>query len=152
MNTAPASKGPGNQGPTNKFPTNPSQLFGPQLNLPVVIMLILGALALATLFAREQAAAPAAISYDDFVRQVKAGNVASVEIMGNTLVGEFHAVPAAEKSSDAPRGKAFRTELSAYLGEGLNQLLLDHSVRTTVRQPSDGTGFLLGLYMLVPLL
>ena len=157
MTTAPAPKSPDNKGPDNKGTNNkgnesPFSIFGPPLNMPVIIMLILGALALATMFARDQATAPATVSYDEFVRQVKAGNVASVEILGNSLVGEFRAAPAAENASTTPRGKAFRTELSAYLGEGLNQLLLDHSVRTTVRQPSDGTGFLLGLYMLVPLL
>jgi len=147
MNTAPAPKGSG-----NKSPLDPSSLFGQPLNMPVIIMLILGALALATIFAREQATAPATISYDEFVRQVTAGNIASVEISGNSLIGEFRAPPAAEAAAGPVRGKAFRTELSAYLGDGLNKLLLEHSVRTTVRQPSDGTGFLLGLYMLVPLL
>jgi hypothetical protein len=36
MNTAPAPKGPANKGPAN-----PSSLFGPPLNMPVIIMLIL---------------------------------------------------------------------------------------------------------------
>ncbi|MFM1997851.1 MAG: hypothetical protein RLZZ111_2238 [Planctomycetota bacterium] len=142
MNTAPAPK----------RPSTPPTLFGQPVNMPAIIMLALGALALAVLFARDQATAPAAISYDEFVRQVKAGNVASVEIMGNTLVGEFRSVPATDRTSAIGQSKAFRLELSGYLGEGLSTLLLDHSVRTTVRQPSDGTGFLLGLYMLVPLL
>ncbi|NCY03510.1 MAG: hypothetical protein EBX36_11540 [Planctomycetia bacterium] len=147
MNTAQAPKGPG-----NKRPFEPSSLFGQPLNMPVAIMLILGALALVTLFAREQATAPATISYDEFVRQVTAGNVASVDISGNTLVGEFRGPAAGESAAGSGRGKSFRTELSAYLGTDLDKLLLEHSVRTNVRQPSDGTGFLLGLYMLVPLL
>jgi len=43
-------------------------------------------------------------------------------------------------------------ELSDYVTEGLPALLLDNQVRTEVRQPTDGTGVLLGLYLLVPLL
>ena len=135
MNTAPAPKGP----------TNP-------LSMPVIVMLILAALAVVTLVARDQAAAPATISYDEFIRQVKDGNVASVELMGNTLVGEFLAAPAATGVTATGQPKSFRLELSSYFGDGLDKLLLDHSVRTTVRQPTDGTGFLLGLYLLVPLL
>jgi cell division protease FtsH len=102
--------------------------------------------------AREQTTLPAAISYDEFVRQVQAGNVSAVEIVGNTLRGEFRTMPTADRAPAIGAGKTFQLELSSYLGEGLDKLLLDHSVKTTVRQPSDGTGFLLGLYMLVPLL
>jgi cell division protease FtsH len=142
MDTVPPPKGP------SKF--NP--MLGRPLGMPVIVMLILAGLALVTMFAREQATLPAAISYDEFVRQVQAGNVSAVEIVGNALQGEFRAAPAAERMGGTAGAKAFRLELSSYLGEGLDKLLLDHSVKTTVRQPSDGTGFLLGLYMLVPLL
>ncbi|MFY8222928.1 MAG: ATP-dependent zinc metalloprotease FtsH [Pirellulales bacterium] len=142
MDTVPPPKGP------SKF--NP--MAGRPFGMPVIVMLILAGLALVTMFAREQAGLPAAISYDEFVRQVQAGNVSAVEIVGNSLQGEFRAAPAAERMGGTSGAKAFRLELSSYLGEGLDKLLLDHSVKTTVRQPSDGTGFLLGLYMLVPLL
>jgi cell division protease FtsH len=127
-------------------------MLGRPLGMPFVIMLILGALALVTIVAREQTTLPAAISYDEFVRQVQAGNVSAVEIVGNTLRGEFRTMPTADRAPAIGAGKTFQLELSSYLGEGLDKLLLDHSVKTTVRQPSDGTGFLLGLYMLVPLL
>jgi len=142
MDTVPPPKGP------SRF--NP--MLGRPLGMPVIVMLILAGLALVTMFAREQATLPAAISYDEFVRQVQAGNVSAVEISGNALQGEFRAAPAAERVGGTAGAKVFRLELSSYLGEGLDKLLLDHSVKTTVRQPSDGTGFLLGLYMLVPLL
>jgi len=142
MDTVPPPKGP------SPF----SQKFGRPLGMPAIVMLVLAALALVTMFAREQATLPATISYDEFVRQVQAGNVSAVEISGNALQGEFRAAPPAERIGGATNAKVFRLELSSYLGEGLDKLLLDHSVKTTVRQPSDGTGFLLGLYMLVPLL
>jgi len=138
--------------PPSKGSPNLNSMFGRPLGMPVVIMLILGALALVTIVAREQSTLPAAISYDEFVRQVQAGNVSAVEIVGNTLRGEFRTMPTADRAPAIGAGKTFQLELSSYLGEGLDKLLLDHSVKTTVRQPSDGTGFLLGLYMLVPLL
>jgi len=137
--------------PPPKGPTNFKSMLGRPLGTPVIVMLILASLALVTMLAREQAGLPTTISYDEFVRQVKAGNVSSVEISGNALQGEFRAAPPADRVPIGS-GKSFRLELSNYLGEGLDTLLLDHSVKTTVRQPSDGTGFLLGLYMLVPLL
>jgi len=138
--------------PPPKGPPNLNSMLGKPLGMPFIIMLILGALALVTIVAREQASLPASISYDEFVRQVQSGNVAAVEIVGNTLRGEFRTPPAADRGQEIGVGKTFQLELSSYLGDGLNKLLLEHSVKTTVRQPSDGTGFLLGLYMLVPLL
>jgi cell division protease FtsH len=138
--------------PPPKGPANSNPLFGRPLGMPVVIMLILAALAVVTIIAREQSALPASISYDEFVRQVQAGNVSSVEISGNSLHGEFRSGAPAERMPGGVAAKNFHLELSSYLGEGLDKLLLDHSVKTTVRQPTDGTGFLLGLYMLVPLL
>ena len=144
MDTTPSPKGPANSNP----------MLGRPLGMPVIIMLILAALAFVTIALREQASLPAPISYDEFVRQVTADNVSSVEISGNSLHGEFKTTPktagGGADASTPPR--TFHLELSNYLGEGLNTLLLDHGVRTTVRQPTDGTGFLLGLYMLVPLL
>ena len=142
METAPPQKGP----------TNTNPMMGRPLGMPVIIMLILGSLAIGTIVLREQAGLPSPISYDEFVRQVKAGNVSSVEITGNTLHGEFRAVPTTEGTPAVETPKTFHLELSNYLGDGLDALLLDHSVRTTARQPTDGTGFLLGLYLLVPLL
>ena len=53
--------------------------------MPVIVMLILAGLALVTMFAREQASLPAAISYDEFVRQVQAGNVSAVASLPITV-------------------------------------------------------------------
>ncbi len=138
--------------PPPKGPTDFKTLLGRPPGMPVIIMVILGLLALFTMVAREQAGLPAPISYDEFVRQVQAGNVSAVEIVGNSVRGEFRTVPSADRVPGIGESKSFQLEMSSYLGEGLNKLLLDHSVKTNVRQPSDGTGFLLGLYMLVPLL
>ena len=137
--------------PPSGSSNTPRSAAGRPFGGPVIVMLVLAGIAIVTMLAREQAALPGMISYDEFVREVKAGNVSSVEISGNSLTGEFREPLPAGKGRTAG-GKAFRLELSSYLSEGLNSLLLDHDVRTTVRQPTDGTGFLLTLYLLVPLL
>ena len=138
--------------PPQKGSANSHQPYGRPFGLPVIIMLVLGGLAIVTIVAREQAASPITISYDEFIRQVKAENISNVELMGNTLRGEFRVTPGSGREPGSTDSKKFSLELSSYLGDGLDALLLEHKVRTSVKQPTDGTGFLLGLYMLVPLL
>ena len=141
--SGPPSPGPGGR------PTGPG---GRPLGLPAAIMLGLAVLALLSVLVREPAGAGRGVTWDEFVAQVKAGNVTEVSISGNSLDGKFKTAPGGtgEVGGAGPRG--FHIELSPYLGEGLDDLLLEHGVRTSVRQPTDGTGLLLGLYMLVPLL
>jgi cell division protease FtsH len=157
MDTSPRDNGsdsnaPGQGGGSdNGFPkSNPGG--GRPLGLPAIIMLALAALALVTIVIREQAGSVTPVSWDEFVREVKGGNVAEVRISGNSLDGQFKAplAGAGEVGGGTPR--TFHIEISPYLGEGLSEMLLEHDVKTTVRQPTDGTGLLLGLYMLVPLL
>ncbi|MFM7250353.1 MAG: ATP-dependent zinc metalloprotease FtsH [Planctomycetaceae bacterium] len=120
--------------------------------MPAVILLVLAAVALVTIVLRERAGMNAPVTWDEFVRQVKGGNVAEVRITGNAIDGRFTAPVGDGGDAIGGGGRTFHIELSPYLGEGLNELLLEHGVKTTVRQPGDGTGLLLGLYMLVPLL
>ncbi len=115
-------------------------------------MMILAALAVVTLLAREQVRAPSTISYDEFVAQVEADNVAEVEITANTLVGEFREPTSIMPAAGSEPMKNFRVELSDYVTEGLPEMLLARKIRVEVKQPTDGTGVLLGLYLLVPLL
>ena len=130
--------------PRPKGSPSPRQMLGKPLGMPALIMMLLAGLALVTVLVSEQASLPVAVSYDEFVREVNAGHVAAVEISGNVLSGEY-------KDAGGPVGgrpRTFRTELSSYLGRSLDELLLTHGVKTVVRQPTDGTGFLIGLYML----
>ena len=115
-------------------------------------MMILAVLAVVTLVAREQTQAPSTISYDEFVAQVDADNVAAVEITANTLLGEFREPTAVMPAAGSEKLTTFRVELSDYVAEGLPAMLLDRKIRVEVKQPTDGTGVLLGLYLLVPLL
>ncbi|MFM9011824.1 MAG: ATP-dependent metallopeptidase FtsH/Yme1/Tma family protein, partial [Planctomycetota bacterium] len=121
--------------------------------MPMVILLILGAVALATLLTGNATASRDAISYDEFVRQVKADNVARVVLAGDHLDGEFvKELPAGETPGRKPQ-KTFSLDLNPYLREGFDRLMQEHDeIKKLTRTPADGTGLLMGLYMLVPLL
>ncbi|MDA0255974.1 MAG: ATP-dependent zinc metalloprotease FtsH [Planctomycetota bacterium] len=147
MSTAPPS--PQNQpGKSGKPP-----VLGKPLGLPMVVLLILAAVALATFITGNATGSATKISYSDFVAQVRAANVAEVVISGDQVDGRFIAELPADEKIGRPATKVFRLTLTPYLREGFDRLMQDHSeIRTEVVAPSDGTGFLLGLYLLVPLL
>ena len=144
MSTAPSSP----QGQSGKPP-----ILGKPLGLPVVVLLILAAVALATFITGNATAGRTAISYDEFVKQARAGNVTAVTISGDQVQGEFaKELPGDDAIGRKPQ-KTFRVTLTPYLREGFDKLMQEQSaIRTEVVTPSDGTGFLLGLYLLVPLL
>jgi cell division protease FtsH len=147
MDTAPRS---GPQRPSNLQP-GMRKPFG----LPVVALLVLAAFAAATLVTGRMAAAAGRIRYDEFVQQVKARNVAALELAGDQLAGEFVAeveLPATG-TEPARKVKTFQLELNPYLRGGFDDLMKEHGeIRMTTRTPTDGTGFLMGLYLIVPLL
>ncbi|MFM7243759.1 MAG: ATP-dependent metallopeptidase FtsH/Yme1/Tma family protein, partial [Planctomycetaceae bacterium] len=142
MDSAPRPKGPSNTPP----------VLGRPMGLPMVILLILGAVALATVLTGNAATGRDAISYDEFVSQVKGGNVTRIVLSGDHLDGEF-----AKELPEALPGrkpqKTFSLDLNPYLREGFDRLMQEHDeIKKLTRTPTDGTGFLMGLYMLVPLL
>jgi len=149
MDTAPTP------GPA-KRPTPPNttpKLFGKPMGGPAVVLLILLGLAFITVLFREQATAAFQISYDQFIHEVEANNVTDVEITGSTVRGKFKNAPPKDRIDAPEETRLFTVEVSQYLvGDGLDTLLLEHDVRTTVKQPTDGTGVLLGIYFLIPLL
>jgi cell division protease FtsH len=144
MSTAPSSP----QGQSGKPP-----ILGKPLGLPMVVLLILAAVALATFITGNATVGRTAISYDEFVKQARAGNVTAVTISGDQVQGEFaKELPGDDAIGRKPQ-KTFRVTLTPYLREGFDKLMQEQSaIRTEVVTPSDGTGFLLGLYLLVPLL
>jgi cell division protease FtsH len=149
MDTAPPP------GPA-KRPTPPNatpQLFGKPMGGPAVVLLVLLGLAFITILFREQTSGAFPISYDQFIHEVEVDNVANVELTGSTVRGTFKSTPPKERIESPEETRLFTVEVSQYLvGDGLDSLLLKHNVRTVVKQPTDGTGFLLGIYLLIPLL
>jgi len=142
MDSAPRPKGPSNLPP----------VLGRPMGLPMVILLILGAVALATVLTGNAATGRDAISYDEFVTQVKGGNVTRIVLSGDHLEGEF-AKELPETLPGRKPQKTFSLDLNPYLREGFDRLMQEHDdIKKLTRTPTDGTGFLMGLYMLVPLL
>jgi len=143
MDSAPRPKGPSNTPP----------VLGRPLGLPMVVLLILAAVALATLLTGNATQTRNGIRYDDFVKQVREKNVARVVLTGDHLEGEFvKELPGDALPGQKPQ-KTFSLDLNPYLREGFDRLMQENSeIRTETRTPTDGTGFLMGLYMLVPLL
>ena len=149
MDTAPTPEPAKRPTPPNTTP----KLFGKPMGGPAVVLLVLLGLAFITVLFREQATAAFQISYDQFIHEVEADNVDNVEITGSTVRGTFKSAPPKERIEASEETRLFTVEVSQYLvGDGLDTLLLKHNVRTTVKQPTDGTGVLLGIYFLIPLL
>jgi len=142
MDSAPRPKGPSNTPP----------ILGRPLGMPAVILLLLAALALATYLTSGAAGGRPVMRYDEFVQQVKSGNVAAIELTGDRLVGELKEAPA-EAKPGLRNVKTFQLDLNPYLRESFDRLMQEHDeIRKATRSPDDPTGFLLGLYLLVPLL
>ena len=137
------------QGQPNKPP-----VLGKPLGLPVVVLILLAAVALATFITSNAAGTSSVIPYDTFVAQARAGNVSRIVLTGDQLQGEFtKEIPPVDGAVGAKPQKTFRVTLTPYLREGFDKLMQEQpSIRTEVIPPADGTGFLLGLYLLVPLL
>jgi cell division protease FtsH len=127
--------------------------MGRQLGMPAVVLLILAAIAVATLVTDTAAARRDTIRYDEFVKQVKAGNVAAIQLAGDRVTGQFVADVPADPAGGRAGGKSFQLELNPYLREGFDRLMQEHEdIRKENRTPTDGTGLLMGLYLIVPLL
>jgi cell division protease FtsH len=128
-------------------------VLGRPVGLPMVVLLILAAVALATLLTGNATQTRNGIRYDDFVKQVREKNVASVVLSGDHLEGEFVKELPGDTAPGSKPQKTFSLDLNPYLREGFDRLMQENSeIRTETRTPTDGTGFLMGLYMLVPLL
>ena len=140
MDTAPRPKGP----------TGTPPAFGKPFGMPMVILLLLGAAALATFITGNSGIGLPTIRYDEFAQQIRAGNVKAIELVGDRVVGEFATEVPAE--GNRPALKRFQFELNPYLREGFDRLLQEHGeLRVQSRTPTDGTGLLMSLYLLVPL-
>ncbi len=134
-------------------PSGKPPMFGKPLGLPVVVLVVMAAVALATFLTSGIGGGTVPISYDEFVKQARAGNVARLVIRGDEVEGGFTKELPADEIGGRKATKAFRVTLTPYLRESFDRLIQEQSsISIEVRPPTDGTGFLLGLYLLVPLL
>ena len=135
--------------PSRQPPRPP--LAGRPLGLPALILLGLGAVAVATYLTGGQLGTAPLVRFDEFRRQAQEGNVESIRITGDTIDGTFRTPPPVEPGQKSQ--PEFRVVLSPFLRETFDQLIREHDeIKVETHNPPDGTGFLLGLYLLVPLL
>ncbi|HBB73713.1 MAG TPA: cell division protein FtsH [Planctomycetaceae bacterium] len=143
MSSAPGPKGPPNVPP----------VLGRPLGMPMVVLLILAAVALATFITGNVASTRAPLRYDEFVEQVRQGNVAEITLTGDHLEGTLTKPLEPDEAAGRKGGTAFELDLNPYLREGFDRLMQEHEgIRKTSRTPADGTGVFMALYLLVPLL
>ncbi|MGE0607648.1 MAG: ATP-dependent zinc metalloprotease FtsH [Pirellulales bacterium] len=105
------------------------------------------------------------VSYTFFREQLQADNVAEVQFVGQTVLGEFKEAPAApvspsKKDPDAKsEGKSvqlpklFSVVLTpaGTMSEDLDKLLLERNVKVESREPTDNSGLMLLLSVAMPL-
>jgi cell division protease FtsH len=127
-------------------------VLGRPLGMPMVVLLVLAAVALATFITGSVANARNRIRYDEFVEQVRQGNVAEITLLGDRLEGTLVKPLEPDAAAGRKGGTGFELELNPYLREGFDRLMQEHeSIKKSSRQPTDGTGLLMTLYLLVPL-
>ncbi len=99
----------------------------------------------------------ATLSYSNFLNQLKAGQVASVQIIGSEIRGNFNlqGKTTQEHTNAQPKGSAFRTVYPTLIGDpGLISLLQTHNVRIEVITPTNAwldilTGGVLPVLLLI---
>jgi len=143
MSSAPGPKGPPNVPP----------VLGRPLGMPMVVLLILAAVALATFITGNVTSTRTPLRYDEFVEQVRQGNVTEITLTGDHLEGTLTKPLEPDESAGRKGGTSFELDLNPYLREGFDRLMQEHEgIRKTSRTPADGTGVFMALYLLVPLL
>jgi len=103
------------------------------------------------------------IDYTRFLDELKRDNISDVEFADYRLYGKFREpieITIPETSKDEKKGsrtvpqkaKEFVVTLNGRIGEGLDKELYEKGVNVKAREPSDSTGFLLIMYMVVTVL
>jgi len=159
MSSTPPPDRPEQRPQQPKPPDRPSARPRPSGSL-VWLILVLG-LVVAILYVNQSREDRSEISYGVFRKQLAEDNVANATVQGNILRGEFKEAPEDPESKPGDDGKReklhkkFRTTLP--IGEVLDtpldeQLLAQLGDDYQVKPPTDNTGLLLGVYLLVTLL
>ena len=81
-----------------------SPLAGRPLGLPALVLLALGAVALATYLTGGQLGTAPIIRFDEFRRQAQEGNVEVIRITGDVVEGKFRTPPPAEPGQKSGGG------------------------------------------------
>ena len=102
MSSAPGPKGPPNVPP----------VLGRPLGMPMVVLLILAAVALATFITGNVTSTRAPLRYDEFVEQVRQGNVTEITLTGDHLEGTLTKPLEPDEAAGRKGGTAFELDLN----------------------------------------
>ncbi len=141
----------------------PSKMPVPRqrINTPAVAMLLMLVAVAAYLLFRDASEPAREVRYGLFRQELDKGNVASVQVKGQQIAGEFkESIPAPGGKKDAQSKpatlpKKFFTVVPPYVLDDpeFDKLLREKlGANYSAVEPSDNTGLLLVLYLLVPLL
>lgn len=152
----PPTSPPTDGGPTTKPPSGRPRPSGTLLWMLLVVVFVMG-----IVYLNQGGPARSKITYGVFREQLRAGNVAKVEVQGDTLRGEFVEPPPAPEAETDPKGKpvllnkGFTTTLPSgdVLGTALDQELLERlGDQYRAIPPTDGTAWFFGANILIVIL
>ncbi len=132
-----------------------------RINTPAVAMLLMLVAVAAYLLFRDASEPAREVRYGVFRQELDKGNVASVQVKGQQIAGEFKESSPAPGNKKDSQGKPvmlpkkFFTVVPPYVLDdpGFDKLLREKlGTNYSASEPSDNTGLLLVLYLLVPLL
>jgi cell division protease FtsH len=141
-----------NNPPPPTTPTPSSPLRPTRTNSMIWLLLILGSVLLAVIFASNQGKS-SSITYGMFRQELEKKNIEKVDVQGMKIVGEFKDPPKdpeAKPGKETKLEKKFTTNISPLVGDSkpVDDLLLQELGRNyTVTEPNDNTFLVLLIYL-----
>jgi len=130
-----------------------------RVSAPAVWFLLLTMMVVLFFFVANDRGRRSEISYDFFRQQLNEGNVARVELSGLEVYGRFKKPPPDPKAKRDPitggvpaLQEGFYVALPQFVGQELDQLLLEKGVEYRAEAAADNTGLLLMVYLGVTVL
>ncbi|MBO0701755.1 MAG: ATP-dependent zinc metalloprotease FtsH [Candidatus Dormibacteraeota bacterium] len=103
-----------------------------------IVILLAGNFLITSVISSNSQPRQVTISYNQFLTQIKAGNVTQITATGNSITGTTKE-PVADESHHSEKSKDFMTERPSFASGDLQQLLLDHHVQINAVNPNPPT-------------
>ncbi len=131
------------ENPSPQRPDAPPPKSAPSATTIIFIcVLALAAVAIFTM----QGSQPEEIPYNEFWKELQAGNIAEVEIDNQRVIGKF------KKTGDSKKAKSFATVLTPFGGTELDKELRKQGVVIRSIPPQDSTFLVMFVYLFVTVL
>ncbi|MDG2206817.1 MAG: ATP-dependent zinc metalloprotease FtsH [Pirellulales bacterium] len=131
------------ENPSPQRPDAPPQKSAPTATTIIFIcVLALAAIAIFTM----QGSQPDEIPYNEFWKELQAGNISEVEIDNQRVIGKF------KKTDDSKKAKSFATVLTPFGGTELDKELRKQGVVIRSIPPQDSTFLVMFVYLFVTVL